>query len=231
MNAPDILIVDDDASIRDALADYLGRHGFRVRVAADAGAMDRALAAAPADVLILDLMMPGEDGLSICRRLRPGGPPILMLSALGETTDRIVGLEIGADDYLAKPFDPRELLARLRALVRRRELDTGAAGALTFEGWRFEPEARRLYAPGGNAVLLTAGEAALLQAFAERAGRLLSRDQLLELAWNADTEAFDRVVDLQVSRLRRKLGEHHAGALIETVRGEGYRFLPSVRRA
>ena len=231
MSAPDILIVDDDASIREALADYLSRHGFRVRTAADAVEMDRALATAPADVLLLDLMMPGEDGLSVCRRLRPAGPPVLMLSALGDTTDRIVGLEIGADDYLPKPFDPRELLARVRALLRRQMVEADGGAALLFDGWRFEADARRLQAPDGRPVPLTAGEAALLRPFAERPGRVLSRDQLLDLAWTVDADAFDRAVDLQVSRLRRKLADHDGGGLIETVRGEGYRFTSTVRRA
>ena len=230
MDGADILIVDDDDSIRDALADYLARQGFRVRLAQDAAAMDRALAVAAADLVLLDLMLPGEDGLSVCRRLRAGGPPVLMLSALGETMDRIVGLEVGADDYLAKPFDPRELLARIRALLRRRDVDGGAPPELRFAGWRFDVEQRRLHAPDGGLVSLSGGEAALLRAFAESPGRLLSRDQLMERARGGAADAFDRAIDLAVSRLRRKLGRHDATALIETVRGEGYRFLPRVRR-
>ena len=229
MDAADLLIVDDDASIRDALSDYLTRQGFRVRTAADAAAMDRALAAAPTDLVLLDLMMPGEDGLSACRRLADG-PPVLILSALGETTDRIVGLEVGADDYLAKPFEPRELLARIRALLRRRERDGGEARSLQFAGWRFDVSARRLKAPKGDFLPLSSGESALLLAFAERPGRLLSRDQLLELARRSATEVFDRSIDLAVSRLRRKLAVYDPAVLIETVRGEGYRFLPGVRR-
>ena len=230
MSLQDILIVDDDASIRDALAGYLSLHGLTVRTASGPAEMDRLLAAAPTDLVLLDLMMPGEDGLSVCRRLRPGGPPILMLSALGATTDKIVGLELGADDYLPKPFDPRELLARIRSLLRR-SAPPGDAAVLAFDGWRYEPEQRRLHAPDGAAVPLSAGEAALLRVLAERPGRLLSREQLLDLAWGSDVDAFDRAVDLQVSRLRRKLARHAGGELIETIRGEGYRFLPKVRRA
>ena len=231
MDGARILVVDDDASIRDALCDYLGRHGYRTRGADGGAAMDRALAADGADLLVLDLMMPGEDGLSICRRLRPGGPPVLMLSAAGETTDRIVGLELGADDYLPKPFEPRELLARVRAVLRRRETTASESEpALLFAGWRWDRLSRGLSDPEGRPVVLTAGETALLRVFLERSGRVLSRGQLLELARGAEVESFDRAVDLQVSRLRRKLEAGGGAGLIETVRGEGYRFTPAVRR-
>jgi two-component system OmpR family response regulator len=232
MDGPRILVVDDDASILDALCDYLGRHGFSVRGASGGAEMDRALAGAPADLVVLDLMMPGEDGLSICRRLRPDGPPVLMLSAMGETTDRIVGLEIGADDYLAKPFEPRELLARVRAILRRRSGPAGepAGKALVFAGWRLDLFERSLTDPEGRAVALTSGETALLKVLAERPQRVLSRDQLLELVQGPDAEAFDRAVDLQISRLRRKLEPGGGAGLIETIRGEGYRFTAQVRR-
>jgi two-component system OmpR family response regulator len=227
-----VLVVDDDPSIRDALCDYLRGHGFAVRGADGAAAMDRLLGEAPTDIVILDVMMPGEDGLSVCRRLAPAGVPVLMLSALGDTTDRIVGLEIGASDYLPKPFDPRELLARIRALLRTRTaVDDKAGGAgLLFDGWRMDLESRTLRAPSGVVVPLTPGEFSLLRVFAERPGRLLSRDQLLDLSRGGDVGPFDRAIDLAVSRLRRKLDEGDGGALIETVRGEGYRFLASVRR-
>jgi two-component system OmpR family response regulator len=227
----DIVVVDDDESVRDAAADYLGRHGFRVRTASGGAALDRALAEAPADLVILDLMMPGEDGLSICRRLAAEGPPVLMVSALGAITDRVVGLALGAADYLPKPFDPRELLARVRAVLRRPS--SGAPdgqSAFLFEGWRFDPAAGRLTDPGGREIALTRGELALLGALAERPGILLGRDRLLDLTRGPDAEPFDRAIDLAISRLRRKLEPAGGAAMIETVRGIGYRFRPAVRR-
>jgi two-component system, OmpR family, response regulator len=226
----DIIVVDDDESVRDAAADYLGRHGFSVRTASGGASLDRALAEAPADLVILDLMMPGEDGLSICRRLAAEGPPVLMVSALGAITDRVVGLELGAADYLPKPFDPRELLARVRAVLRRHADPAEARPAFLFEGWRFEPDDGRLADPQGRDIALTRGELALLAAFVERPGLLLGRDRLLELTRGPDAEPFDRAVDLSVSRLRRKLEGAGGGAMIETVRGLGYRFGPAVRR-
>ncbi|MCH4891513.1 MULTISPECIES: response regulator [unclassified Sphingomonas] len=231
-----ILVVDDDASIRDAIADFLGMHGYAVRAAENAVACDRALTAAPADLIVLDVMMPGEDGLSLCRRLGAGGTPILMLSALDAVTDRIVGLEVGAWDYMTKPFEPRELLARVRALLRRPAADRGelrdASGeALMFAGWWFDVEQRRLRAPSGIPMMLTEGEHALLAAFVRRPGRILSRDVLLDLARGVDAAPYDRAIDIAVSRLRRKLAEADPAPLIETVRGAGYRFLPAVQRA
>ncbi|MFD1787020.1 response regulator [Sphingomonas floccifaciens] len=228
-----IVVVDDDTSIREALAEYLGNHGYAVRTAAGAAACDRLLAEAPADLLIIDVMMPGEDGLSLCRRLAPAGTPILMLSALDAVTDRVVGLEVGAWDYLAKPFEPRELLARVRALLRRpRSVEAGGGGdAITFAGWWFSPIERRLRDPQGRAVLLSEGEHALLAAFATRPGRVLSRDMLLDIARGLDAASYDRAIDIAVSRLRRKLAEADPAQLIETVRGAGYRFLPAVRGA
>ncbi|HZF41952.1 MAG TPA: response regulator [Sphingomonadaceae bacterium] len=227
-----VLVVDDDSSIRDALCEYLRGHGFAVRGADGATKMDRLLAEAPADVVVLDVMMPGEDGLSVCRRLARKGVPVLMLSALGDTTDRIVGLEIGASDYLPKPFDPRELLARLRAMLRDRSTaeDQALGTRYFFAGWQMDLEARTLRASSGAVMPLTSGEFALLRVFAERPGRLLSRDQLLDLSRGGDVGPYDRAVDLAVSRLRRKLDADGGVALIETVRGEGYRFLPPVRR-
>lgn len=228
----DILIVDDDASLRGALQDYLSGAGYAVRTADGGAAMDAQLAAAAPDLIVLDVMMPGEDGLSICRRLQ-GQAPVLMLSAMGETTDRIVGLEVGAADYLSKPFEPRELLARIRAVLRRpvRTGEDEATGRpLTFEGWRLEAEARRLNDPAGALVELTAGEFALLLTFTRSAGRILSRDQILENTHGPLAENFDRAVDLAVSRLRRKLERPGQAALIETVRGAGYRFRAAVRR-
>lgn len=236
MPAPSIIVVDDDPSVRDALTSYLARHDFHARPADGGASLDRALAEAPADLIVLDLMMPGEDGLSICRRLAGKGPPILMLTAMGETPDRIVGLELGAADYLAKPFEPRELLARVRAVLRTYQaggiLDSGdPQKALTFAGWRLSADQRSLSDPNGRLVPLTPGEFALLQVMAERPGRLLSREMLLELTRGPNAEPFDRAIDLSVSRLRRKLAEGGGKDLIETVRGEGYRFTASVRRS
>jgi two-component system OmpR family response regulator len=226
----EIIVVDDDDSVRDAAAEYLHKHGYCVRTAADGAALDRALEQGPADLVILDLMMPGEDGLSICRRLAAEGPPVLMVSALGETTDRVVGLELGASDYLPKPYDPRELLARVRAVLRRRGPEEAARPCFHFDGWSFDAEAGRLHDPERRPVELTAGEMLLLRAFVERPGLLLSRDRLLELTKGSDPEPFDRAIDLAVSRLRRKLEPGGGRAMIETVRGIGYRFEPQVRR-
>lgn len=229
--SPRILVVDDDPGIREVLCDYLAQHGYRARGAASAGEMDRALAEGPVDLIVLDLMMPGEDGLSVVRRLS-GTPPVVMLSAMGEDTDRIVGLELGADDYLAKPCNPRELLARIRAILRRpREDDPPSGAALSFEGWRLDLVRRELSRPDGETVALSAGEFGLLRAFAERPGRILTRDQLLEAARGADSDVFDRAMDVQISRLRKKLDDGTGRELIATVRGEGYRFDARVRRA
>lgn len=228
-----IVVVDDDTSIRDALAEYLGDHGYAVRTASGAIGCGQLLAEAQADLLVIDVMMPGEDGLSLCRRLAPTGTPILMLSALDGVTDRIVGLEVGAWDYLAKPFEPRELLARVRALLRRPRMETAAAhdDAVAFAGWWFSPDERRLRDPHGRPLLLSEGEHALLAAFVRRPGRVLSRDTLLDVARGLDAASYDRAIDIAVSRLRRKLAEGDSAPLIETVRGAGYRFLPAVRPA
>ena len=229
--APRILVVDDDPGIREVLCDYLGQHGYVARGAASAAEMDRALADGPTDLIVLDLMMPGEDGLSVVRRLS-GAPPVVMLSAMGEDTDRIVGLELGADDYLAKPCNPRELLARIRAVLRRPREDEAASGAaLTFDGWRLDLVRRELSQPNGEVVTLSAGEFGLLRAFAERPGRVLTRDQLLEAARGAEADVFDRAMDVQISRLRKKLDDGSGRELIATIRGEGYRFDGRVRRA
>lgn len=230
--ASTILVVDDDTSIRDAISEFLATHGYAVRTADGAAACDRELGAAPADLIVLDVMMPGEDGLSLCRRLAPAGTPILMLSALDAVTDRVVGLEVGAWDYLTKPFEPRELLARVRALLRRPgTADGGGGGGLTFAGWWLDVEERRLRDPAGRQISLSEGDHALLAAFVQRPGRVLTRDALLDLARGLDAASYDRAVDIAVSRLRRKLAEADPAPLIETVRGVGYRFLPAVRPA
>ncbi len=226
-----ILVVDDDPGIREVLTDYLAQHGYETEGAASAAEMDRAIAARTPDLIVLDLMMPGEDGLSVCRRLAGKGPPLVMLSAMGEDTDRIIGLELGADDYLAKPCNPRELLARVRAVLRRpRETVESESPALSFAGWRLDLMRRELTRPDGGAVVLSAGEFALLRAFAERPGRVMTRDQLLERARGGDADVFDRAIDVQISRLRKKLDDGSGAELIVTLRGEGYMFDTKVER-
>jgi two-component system OmpR family response regulator len=222
---PRVLIVDDDAAIRDGLVEVFERAGFAASSAGDVPSMEKALATKGADLIVLDLMMPGEDGLSACKRLSgKGRPPIIMLSALGDDADRIVGLEIGADDYLAKPCNPRELVARARAVLRRRDSGEAAPGeAVRFAGFKLDIPRRELVDPDDVVIPLSAGEFKLLRAFVERPQRVLSREQLLDYAFNNDSEVFDRAVDVQVSRLRRKL-ERPGVEIIRTVRGEGYIF-------
>lgn len=224
--------------MRDALRDYLVRHGYDVRVADGAAALGRRLAEAPADLVVLDWMMPGEDGLSICRRLADADADVavLMLSALGSPPDRVICLEVGADDYLAKPFDPRELLARVRALLRRTRRLPPPSGASVegygFDGWALHLDTRVLRAPDAAEVTLTAGEFELLRALVEAAGRVLDRERLMRLTHGDAAEPFDRAIDLAVSRLRRKLAQAHPGAdaMIQTLRGVGYRFSAPVHR-
>jgi two-component system OmpR family response regulator len=224
---PRVLIVDDDPEIRNGLAEVFARAGFAAATAGDVPAMERALEKEGADLVVLDLMMPGEDGLSACKRLSgPGRPPIIMLSALGDDADRIVGLEIGADDYLAKPCNPRELVARARAVLRRAK-DKGEASpaeAVRFAGFRLDVARRELHDPDGVVIPLSAGEFRLLRAFVEHPRRVLSREQLLDFAFASDGDVFDRAVDVQVSRLRRKLERPGAPEIVRTVRGEGYMF-------
>lgn len=227
-----VLVVDDDPGIRDVLTDYLVRQGFEALGAADAREMDRLLALNPADVVVLDLMMPGEDGLSVCRRLAETGPPVIMLSAMGEDTDRIVGLELGAADYLPKPCNPRELLARIRAILRRGGDRSGGGGQAVWLGpFRLDLVRRELTGQDGAESALSSGEFRLLQVFVERPGRILTRDQLLDLAYGPTSDAFDRAVDVQISRLRKKLDDGSGRDVIETVRGEGYRLAVAVRPA
>ncbi|MDB5476049.1 MAG: hypothetical protein JWP49_1560 [Phenylobacterium sp.] len=232
-----ILMVDDDPGIRDVVSDFLGKHGYKVSTAADAREMEQALERGPVDLIVLDIMLPGEDGLAVCRRIASAesGPPIIMLSAMGEDTDRIVGLELGADDYLAKPCNPRELLARIRAVLRRAEARSGSGSGVgascEFAGWALDLVRRELRSPQGVVVNLSSGEFSLLRVFVERPQRVLTRDQLLELARGPDSDAFDRAIDVQISRLRRKLDDGGGGQdLIRTIRNEGYMFTPKVRR-
>ncbi len=228
-----ILVVDDDVRLRDLLTRYLTEQGFEVRTCADAAAMDHALDRGRYDLLVLDLMLPGEDGLSICRRLRGSGsgPPILMLTARGDEVDRIVGLEMGADDYLPKPFNPRELLARIRAVLRRRAATPPGApspvdGQVAFGRFVLELGRRELRR-GDERLPLTTGEFALLKAFATHPRQPLSRDRLMELARGRDYEAYDRSIDVQVSRLRRLLEADPAHPrYLQTVWGYGYVFVP-----
>ncbi|HEY3812603.1 MAG TPA: response regulator [Caulobacteraceae bacterium] len=231
-----ILVVDDDQELRDHVASYLAGHGYSVLVARDAFSMEAMLAGNEVDLVILDVMMPGEDGLSVCRRLAQGpGPAVIMLSAMGDDTDRILGLELGADDYLAKPCNPRELLARVRAVLRRREDaapgDSLRTGTLSFLGFTVSPTRRRVKAPNGVSILFTAGEFALLCAFLSKPEVILSRERLLELARGGDASTSDRVVDVQVSRLRRKLHACSETEIIRTFRGSGYMFDAKVTRA
>ncbi len=227
---PHILVVDDHREIRDAVTRYLEKNGFRAEAARDAAEMDERLATGRYDLIVLDVMMPGEDGLSVCRRLSTeGGPPILMLTALGEETDRIVGLEIGADDYLPKPFNPRELLARIKAILRRAERTEPTAGELSgrrirFADWVLDTDRRRLtHAVTGKEQPLTTAEFKLLVVFLERPRFVLSREQLLDLTSGRTAHVFDRTIDNQVSRLRRKIEpDPSTPSLITTVRGGGY---------
>ena len=233
--APHILIVDDHREIRDALVKYLEKNGLRTTTAADAAAMDAVLKVGQFDLVVLDVMMPGEDGLSVCRRLRASHDiPILMLTALGDDTDRIVGLEVGADDYLAKPFNPRELLARIKAILRRSERVEVAGGSLAghrlaFDRWVLDTDRRRLTDASGAEVGLTTAEFRLLTAFLERPRFVLNRDQLLDITAGRAAQVFDRTIDNQISRLRRKIEENPANpALITTVRGGGYSLAADV---
>ena len=229
-----ILVVEDDPSVREAVGEFLGGHGFAVTPAPDAAAADRVLAGERYDIILLDVMLPGEDGLSMCRRLAGTGTPILIVSAMGSTIDRIVGLELGAADYLPKPFEPRELLARIKAVLRTQEraAETDAGVRLVFSGLRYDVEAAMLTDAAGALVALTAGEIHLLDAFVTRAGRLLSRDMLMDIIHGGDDVGpYDRAIDLAVSRLRRKLVAANTPDPIETVRGAGYRFVAKVERA
>ena len=234
---PHILIVDDDREIRDLVAKYLSRHELRVRGARDGREMRKVLDDWSIDLIILDLMLPGEDGLSLCRTLRASSKiPIIMLTAMGEETDRIIGLEMGADDYLAKPFNPRELLARIKAVLRRAD-DNPAVNSNSeerstvhvFNEWRLDIDSRELTSPQDVLVPLSSGEYELLAAFVTRPQRVLTRDQLLDLARGRHAQPSDRAIDVQVSRLRRKIEEDPSNpVLIRTIRSGGYMFTPKV---
>jgi two-component system OmpR family response regulator len=229
-----VVLVEDDEDIRRLVRDLLAREGFAVDVADSAAALDQVLARKRPDLVILDLMLPGEDGLSICRRLRSrGSVPILMLTAKSDPVDRVVGLEMGADDYVTKPFDPRELLARVRALLRRSRShgEPEPSRRFAFDGLVIDLDARRLETEAGKPVALTSAEFDLLACFVVRPRRVLSRDQLLDWTRGRDADPFDRTIDMTISRLRRKVEGAAPGlSLITTVRNNGYLFVPAVRQ-
>jgi two-component system OmpR family response regulator len=225
-----LLVVDDDREIRHLLTEYLTQAGFRITAVGDGKAMRRAMEANRIDLVILDLMLPGEDGLSLCRdlRTRSNSLPVLVLTARGDEVDRIVGLEMGADDYLAKPFNPRELLARIKTILRRAQalppnLELAEATSFRFAGWTLDVATRNVKAPDGLIVPLSGAEYRLLRVFLDHPQRVLPRDQLLELANKREAILFDRSIDVLVGRLRKRLGDDSKEpTLIKTVRGEGY---------
>lgn len=230
-----VLVCDDDAELRRLLESFLTDNGYRVTTIGDGRAVSRLVSDTKFDLLILDLMLPGISGLEVCQKLRATSPiPVLMLTAKGTETDRIVGLEIGADDYVAKPFSPPELLARIRALIRRSRMaitDLGDPGGrlFNFDGWKLDTLRRELKDPRGVIIDLSAGEYDLLLAFLEAPQRVLSREHLLETSRNRSLNGFDRSIDVQISRLRRKIDSDENGeGLIKTVRGAGYMFVPTV---
>ena len=225
------LLVDDDAAIRSLVGGFLVQHGMRVEAVGDGAALRRRLPAPEVDVLVLDLMLPDENGLSLCQWVKRVQPalPVLMLTAQGDPISRVLGLELGADDYLAKPFEPRELVARIKATLRRGQQAAAASPAaeVAFGPWRFDRIRRQLLAADGTVVALSAAEYRLLAAFVDHAGSVLSRDRLAELTRVPGSEASERAIDLAVSRLRGRLGDPR---LIRTLRGEGYLFDPKASR-
>ena len=233
-----ILLVDDDVQIRQLVGRFLRDHGHRVTSARDAREMREALKTGTIDIAVLDIMLPGSNGLDLCREIRASSSlPVIMLTARGSETDRIVGLEIGADDYIVKPFNPRELLARINALLRRSRAHLGIAHPSTrhciiFENWTLDTRRRELTNPEGVVVDLSTGEYNLLQTFLEFPQRVLTRDQLMDAAKSRMATGFDRAIDIQVSRLRKKIDVNEDGqVMIKTIRGTGYMFVPAVERS
>lgn len=233
---PHLLLVDDEASIRDPLGKYLERQGFRITDAADASTARSALLSYDIDLVLLDIMMPGEDGLSLCRHIAANdGPPVILLTAKSEETDRIIGLEIGADDYVVKPFSPRELVARVKVVLRRISSGLpkfgGNGESYNFAGWTLNTGEQTLHDPESVFVPLSSGEFRMLEALVERAGQVLTRDQLLDLTRGREGGPFDRAIDNQVSRLRRKIeADAKDPQHIKTIWGGGYRFSTEVKR-
>jgi two-component system OmpR family response regulator len=226
--SPQILVVDDDPEIRKLLARYIESQGFRVLLAASRHDLEDRLASHTVDLIVLDVMLPDGSGLDICRdlRARRSTVPIILLTALKEDVDRIIGLEIGADDYLGKPFNPRELIARIRAVLRRRNdvPPPQSAAVYRFDGFTARPATRKVTGPDGEEIELTGAEYDLLQVFLDRPGRVLSREQLLDLTRGREGDVLDRSIDVLISRLRRKLGENSGAALFKTVRNGGYQL-------
>ena len=238
MNEPSpirVLLVDDEAALREPLADYLVRQGFAVTQAGTAAEARSRLVEAVFDIVLLDIMMPGEDGLSLCRHLVEARQiPVIFITAKGEATDRIVGLEIGADDYVVKPFDPRELVARVRSVLRRavrQAAEPADAVVYEFEGWQLDPLKRRLTDPEGALVAISSAEFRLLMAFLDHPRQVLDRDRLLDMVQGREAHLFDRAVDNQISRLRRKVeADSRNPQLIQTVWGGGYMLATEVRK-
>lgn len=237
-----VLVVDDEPAIGDLIANYLTRHGMRVSVAADGSQMQRIMADDKVDLVLLDLGLPGEDGLSLTRRIRAhSNVGVIIVTGSGESVDRIVSLELGADDFVSKHFDLRELLARIRSVLRRTGAAAAAPGAqatpartggVTFAGWRLDTQSRRLFASDGSEVVLTTGEYDLLKVFTDNPNKVLSRDRLLQKTRNRDAAPFDRAIDMQIARLRRKIElDAENPVLIKSVRGAGYIFTAPVERA
>lgn len=231
-----LLLVDDEGSLREPLADYLSRQGFVVRQAADAAKARSALLDDMPDLVLLDIMMPGEDGISLCRHLvETRNLPVIFLTAKGEATDRIVGLEIGADDYVVKPFEPRELVARIRSVLRRASRSVQAESSndlqYEFDGWLLDPLKRRLTDPDGSVVPISSAEFRLLMALLDHPQQVMDRDRLLDMVQGREAHLFDRAVDNQISRLRRKIEvDSRDPRLIQTVWGGGYMLAAEVRR-
>lgn len=236
ITVPRILIVDDDADIRSLLADYLGEQGWHISTAPDGVAMQQVLDNTPVDLIVLDLTLPGNDGLTLCRDLRAHSAiPVIMLTARSAPLDRILGLEMGADDYLCKPFEPRELLVRIRNVLRRsHDSVTDTAMVATkwhFADWTLDETTRHLQNGAGLVVMLSGGEYRLLKVLLERPNRALSRDQLLTLTQGREIDPLDRSIDLHISRLRQKLGDDaRSPKLIKTLRNEGYLLVATVKR-
>lgn len=236
-SAPHVLIVDDETAICDLISTYLGRHGMQVSVAADGKQMRERMAGHKVDLVLLDLGLPGEDGLALIRHIRSfSNVGVIIVTGSGESVDRIVGLELGADDFVGKPFDLRELLARVRSVLRRTasasEPETPSrSGGLSFAGWHLDTQGRRLFNAEGHEVELTTGEYDLLTVFAEHPNKVLSRDQLLQATRNRDAAPFDRAIDMQITRLRRKIEpDADKPVLIKAVRGAGYIFTSTVQK-